>query len=185
MKRTQQEILELYEKYYEMVWRIFLVRFGNPHDAYDAAQETFVRLMGDTKAFRSRKHEKAWLIRTAINYCKDVMKSSRWKQETCLDAGRPPEAGVVPSEYSEVYEAMMGLPEQYRVILYLYYYEGYSLKEIAGMMKTNASTLRSRFAKAKELMKVYLEDEMPKKEGQCQACKNAFPMRKERFYEQI
>lgn len=168
MKRTQQEILELYEKYYEMVWRICLVRFGNSHDAYDAAQETFVRLMSYTKSFHSGEHEKAWLIRTAVNYCKDVMKSSRWKQEICLDAGKPPEAGVVSNEYSEVYEAMMELPEKYRIILYLYYYEGYSLKEIAGMMKTNASTLRSRFAKAKELMKEYLEDVIPEKEGQCE-----------------
>lgn len=169
MKRTQQEILELYEKYYEMVWRICLVRFGNSHDAYDAAQETFVRLMNYAKPFHSGEHEKAWLIRTAVNYYKDVMKSGRRRNEICLDAGKPPEAGVVPDEYSEVYEAMMELPEKYRVILYLYYYEGYSLKEIAGMMKTNASTLRSRFAKAKELMKEYLEDVAPEKEGQRQA----------------
>ncbi len=159
MKRTQKEILDLYEKYYEMVWRICLVRFGNSHDAYDAAQETFVRLISYTKSFHSEEHEKAWLIRTAVNYCKDVMKSSYRKREFCLDAGKPSEEVDVPDEYSEVYEAMMGLPEKYRVILYLYYYEGYSLKEIAGMMKMNASTLRSRFAKAKELMKAYLKEE--------------------------
>ncbi len=175
MKRTQQEVLDLYEKYYEMVWRICLVRFGNTHDAYDAAQETFVRLMSDTKSFHNEEHEKAWLIRTAINYCKDVMKSSHWKREIGLDGGKPPEAGVVPNEYSEVYEAMMELPEKYRVILYLHYYEGYSQKEIARMMKTNASTLRSRFAKAKELMKVYLEEEMPKEQGKCEVLQKCFP----------
>ena len=67
MKRTQNEILALYDKYYEMVWRICLVRFGNAHDAYDATQETFVRLMNYNKAFYSKEHEKAWLIRTAVN----------------------------------------------------------------------------------------------------------------------
>ena len=54
---------------------------------------------------------------------------------------------------------MMELPNEYRTILYLYFYEGYTLKEIAGMMKMNPSTLRSRFAKAKELMREYLEEE--------------------------
>ena len=103
------------------------------------------------------------------------MKSSHWKREIGLDGGKPPEAGVVPNEYSEVYEAMMELPEKYRVILYLHYYEGYSQKEIARMMKTNASTLRSRFAKAKELMKVYLEEEMPKEQGKCEVLQKCFP----------
>lgn len=159
MRRTQQEIMDSYEKYYEMVWRICLVRFGDSHDAYDAAQETFVRLINYGKSFRSEEHEKAWLIRTAVNYCKDVLKSSRRKNEICLESGKPIEAENVAEEYTDVYETMMGLPEKYRVILYLYYYEGYSLKEIAALVKTNASTLRSRFAKAKELMKVYLEDE--------------------------
>ena len=159
MRRTQQEIMDSYEKYYEMVWRICLVRFGNSHDAYDAAQEAFVRLINYGKSFHSEEHEKAWLIRTAVNYCKDVLKSSRRKNEICLESGKPIEAENVAEEYTDVYETMMGLPEKYRVILYLYYYEGYSLKEIAALVKTNASTLRSRFAKAKELMKVYLEDE--------------------------
>lgn len=158
MKRTQNEILALYDKYYEMVWRICLVRFGNAHDAYDATQETFVRLMNYNKAFYSEEHEKAWLIRTAVNYCKDVMKSSQRRQETCLDLGKPWENGMIPQEYSEVYETMMELPEKYRVILYLHYYEWYSLKEIAKMLGLNESTLRSRFARAKEVMKEYLED---------------------------
>lgn len=159
MRRTQQEILDLYEKYYEMVWRICLVRFGNSHDAYDAAQETFIRLMNYSKSFRSEEHEKAWMIRTAVNYCKDVLKSSCRKNEICLESGKPIEAENVAEEYIDVYETMLELPEKYRVVLYLYYYEGYSLKEIAGILKTNASTLRSRFAKAKEVMKEYLEEE--------------------------
>ena len=158
MKRTQNEILALYDRYYEMIWRICLVRFGNSHDAYDAAQETFIRLMNYNKSFHNDEHEKAWMIRTAVNYCKDVMKSSRRKQEICLYSGKPLEGGIVSEEYSEVYETMMELPEKYRIILYLHYYEGYSLKEIAKLLRLNESTLRSRFARAKEVMKEYLED---------------------------
>ena len=159
MKRTQQEVLDLYEKYYEMVWRICLVRFGNTHDAYDAAQETFVRLMSDTKSFHNEEHEKAWLIRTAINYCKDVMKSSHWKREIGLDGGKPPEAGVVPNEYSEVYEAMMELPEKYRVILYLHYYEDYPAVEIARILGKKENTVYSWLSRARELLRERLGGE--------------------------
>lgn len=158
MKRTQKEVLEFYERYYEMVWRICLVQFGNSHDAYDAAQETFVRLMNYKKSFRNEEHVKAWLIRTAVNYCKDVMKSSHRKKEICLIEEKSLEDAMISNEYAEVYETMMTLPQKYRIILFLYYYEGYSLKEIAGMFKMNASTLRSRFARAKEVMKQYLEE---------------------------
>lgn len=156
--RTQKEILDSYEKYYEMVWRVCLMQFGNSHDAYDATQETFIRLMNCSKSFRSEEHEKAWLIRVAINYCKDVMKSSHRKREVALETDQPPESGMVPDVYASVYEAMMELPKEYRVILYLHFYEGYTLKEIAGMMKMNSSTLRSRFAKAKELMREYIKE---------------------------
>ena len=76
-----------------------------------------------------------------------------------MNAEKPTEDGGVPEEYAEVYEAMMGLPKEHRVVLYLHYYEGYSLKEIAKMMKINPSTLRSRMSRAKELMKQYLQDD--------------------------
>ncbi|MCI9446402.1 MAG: hypothetical protein HFH36_03210 [Lachnospiraceae bacterium] len=117
MRRTQKEILESYEKYYEI---------------------------------HGEEHEKAWLIRTAINYCRDVMKSSARKKQACLEERKLFAGEVVPEEYAEVYGTMLELPEKYRVLLYLYYYEGYTLKEIAGMLKANASTLRPRFAKASQ-----------------------------------
>lgn len=159
MKRTQEEILSLYEEYYDMVWRICVMQFGNSHDAYDATQETFIRLMNYPKDFLNKEHEKAWLIRTAINYCKDVRKSSQRKRVIFQDVGQQIQENIVPDMYSDVFETLKELPEKYRAILYLYYYEGYSLKEIAAMLKINASTLRSRFAKAKAVMKEYLEDE--------------------------
>lgn len=159
MKRTQEEITQIYEKYYEMVWRICFMQLGNVHDAYDGTQETFLRLMSYRKSFHSEEHQKAWLIRTAVNYCKDVMKSG-WKRSQIgmeeNDFSELFDSNGEGEKHEEVVQAMMDLPEKYRVILYLYYYEGYSLKEISGMVKVNPSTLRSRFAKAKQLMKQYL-----------------------------
>lgn len=158
MKRTQKEILTLYDKYYEMVWRICLMQLGNVHDAYDAAQETFIRLIRYPKSFHDEEHEKAWMIRTSTNYCRDVLKSSFRKKQVSMAALDMETEPALPEGHREVFETMLELPEKYRVILYLYFYEGYSLKEISGILKVNASTLRSRFAKAKEIMKEYLAE---------------------------
>lgn len=157
MKPTQEEVLGYYDKYYDMIWRICLMQMGQEEDAYDAVQETFLRLMHQGKAFQDTEHAKAWLIRTAVNYCKDVRKSA-WRQHYAGDEGL---ALLNTETYSErdreVFETLLELPKAQRVLLYLYFYEGYSLKEISKILKVNASTLRSRFAKAKERMREYLE----------------------------
>lgn len=161
---TREEIAGLYEKYYEMIWKICLTQLGSPHDACDGTQETFTKFIQCGKKFRDEEHKKAWLIRTAINYCRNVQKSSWNKKRAniCDDE-------YISSLYSaadedaetnrEVMRTLMTLPDKYRSILYLYYYEGYSLKEISNILKVNPSTLRSRFTKAKEVMKEYLEND--------------------------
>ncbi len=159
MGQTQEEILGYYDQYYDMIWRICLMQMGKEEDAYDAVQETFLRLIRKGKVFRDTEHAKAWLIQTAVNYCRDVHKSA-WRQHYAGDEGLELLNTETYSERDrEVFETLMELPKEQRVILYLYFYEGYSLKEIAGLLKVNASTLRSRFAKAKERMREYLEED--------------------------
>lgn len=134
------------------------MQLGNEQDANDGVQETFLRLIRFHGSFRDEEHEKAWLIRTAVNYCRDVQKSS-WRKKRVEELPEELLTGEEAESSREVYETMQELPEQYRVILYLHYYEGYSLKEIAMLLRVNPSTLRSRFAKAKEIMKTYLEED--------------------------
>lgn len=159
MKKSNQEVKEIYQKYHDMVWRICLMQMGNSHDAYDCTQETFIRFINSSPKFQSEEHQKAWLIRVAINYCTDVKKSSWRKKLISMTSEEMYEHMEVQPEHTEVYETMMELPDKYRAVLYLYFYEGYSLTEISEILKVNKSTLRSRFAKAKEIMKKYLEDE--------------------------
>lgn len=161
---TQEEVIKAYESYYNMVWKICLTQLGNEYDAYDATQETFMRFIKCTKKLHSEEHKKAWLIRTAVNYCKDVMKSS-WKKKRADMEGVNFAAVIADNSYEnekmhrEVIGTLIKLQDKYRIILYLYYYEGYTLKEIAHILKVNSSTLRSRFAAAKKMMKEYLENE--------------------------
>ena len=164
VQRTQQEIIELYEQHCDMVYRNCYLYLKHAQDAYDATQETFLRLIQYRKKFKSSEHAKAWLLVTSSNYCKDVLKSSwRKKQSDCesivmeqyMQAGQPSNQ----EQLDEVLFVLMELPERYRTIVYLHYYEGYSLKEIAKLLHKNASTIRSRLSKAKQLLRERLKED--------------------------
>lgn len=123
-----------------------------------------MRLIKCDKKLHSEEHKKAWLIRTAVNYCKDVMKSS-WRKKRAYMEEVNFDAVMADNSYNneemrrEVISTLMSLPAKHRIILYMYYYEGYTLEEISYILKVNSSTLRSRFAVAKKLMKEYLEND--------------------------
>ena len=107
------------------------------------------------RIFADTEHEKAWLIRTAINYCKDVQKSFWKRKRNAYDAAAEQmlQSVQTPSEDREVLQAIWRLPPAHAELLYLHYYEGYSIEEIAVIMHKNASTLRSRLSRAKELLR--------------------------------
>ena len=165
LEHTKREMLELYETYCDMVYRICFLHLKNENDAYDAVQETFLKLMQHKKKFKGEEHAKAWLITTASNHCKDVLKSA-WRKKR-IDAEEAILENMPDKEYlankemeNAVLDALIQLPEDYKNILYLYYYEGYQLNEIAKMLHRNASTIRSRFSKAKQLLRNHLEKEI-------------------------
>ena len=93
-------------------------------------QETFLRAFSWDKPFQSEEHEKAWLIVTASNLCKDALKRARRRDEPLEEHGEL----TAPQHSSEVLEAVLALPEDYKAAVYLYYYEGRSAKEIASLL---------------------------------------------------
>lgn len=153
--RAQEEILRLYEEYADMVFRICFIHLKNRQDSYDATQETFLKLMQNNKPFESSEHAKAWLIKVAGNICKNMLTSFWNKNRTgddvllLISQGETNES----TNQNEVMEAILNLPEKYKDLVYLHYYEGYSIEEIAKMMGKNPSTLRSRLSRAKSLLK--------------------------------
>lgn len=163
--RTQDETLKLYETYCDMVYRICFLYLKNQQDAKDAVQETFLRLIKHPKKFENEAHAKSWLIVTASNYCKDVLKSFWHRKQVDGESFLLTEFSSnndVPSNQElldEVLYAVMRLPDQYKTIIYLYYYEGYQLGEIANILHVNPSTLRSRFAKAKLILRDTLRED--------------------------
>ena len=163
-QRTKQEIIELYEWYCDMVYRNCYLYLKNTQDAYDATQETFLRLIQYHKKFHCSEHAKAWLLVTSSNYCKDVLKSS-WRkkkvdcEEVIMEHYLHTQQPSNQEQLDEVLAALIELPERYRIILYLHYYEGYQMKEIAKLLHKNASTIRSRFSKAKRLLRERIKED--------------------------
>ncbi len=150
--RTDKEIAELYETDVDMVYRLCFTILKNRFDTEDAVQNTFIKLMHYSKPFDSPEHEKAWLIVTASDTCKDALRRASRRDEPLElrpDSPHPP----VPTPPARRSGRRPGPSLKYRAPVYLYYYEGYSGAEIADMLHKPAYTIRSYLSKARQELK--------------------------------
>jgi RNA polymerase sigma-70 factor (ECF subfamily) len=129
----------------------------NTADTEDATSDVFVKLMRKGAIFQNAEHEKAWLIRTAINTCKDHL-GHWWRRRADIDDYEDLQADD-PFHIDETLKAVMELPVRYKDVVYLYYYEGYTSEEIAGILKKPQSTVRGHLREARNLLKGVLENE--------------------------
>ena len=146
---------EVVSKYENMLYRVALSHTGIREDAEDMVQETFLRWLSAHPEFESEEHEKAWLLRVIINLCNNLVKKRGRRGETEL-------LDIYPAQTEEeqgLIELVMKLPPNHRDAVYLYYYEGYSTKEIARIMDTKEATVRSWMLRGREQLKGWLEDE--------------------------
>lgn len=151
------EMAELYDKYKDTVYKTAFALCRNIADAEDITHEVFLKRFDLKRSFADENHEKAWLLRTAVNRCKDLFKSFRYKNTVALD-----EAELVyetPQE-SEVYHAVMELPPKYRIVIHLYYYEGYSVKEIGTIIGKSETAVQTQLYRARALLKKKLGEEL-------------------------
>ena len=102
--------------------------------------------------FQSEEHRKAWLIRVTVNRCKDVLRSF-FRRNTCSLEEAVAMAAPEGNDHSQVLEAVIQLPEKYKILIYLHYYEGYSSVEIAGILHKNVNTVYTHLARAKAELK--------------------------------
>ena len=156
VKEKDADVKEIYDREYQRVYRIAMIYLRNIHDAQDAVQNVFIKLLEHPKFFEDEEQEKAWFITVTKNYCKDILKSS-WKRK--IDLGEIPDMANEEKEIYDVMTDMMKLPAKYREVLYLYYYEGYSVKDMSEMLDRKESTLQTQLATARKKLKVELEKE--------------------------
>ena len=148
---SSEVIAQIYARQFETVWNICYPFFMNKADTEDAVQETFVRLMRSGKQFRDEQHEKAWLIMTARNVCRDELRRAR-RRELPLD-----DAIVLPAgPEHEMLHAISTLPEHYRTVIYLYYYEGCGTKDIAGLLHRPDATVRTWLHRGRAMLKEHM-----------------------------
>lgn len=149
MREDKKEYLaEAYRRNLDTVYRVCWLFMKNAADTEDAVSDTFVRLMRSGTVFESAEHEKAWLIAAARCVCRDVLKSPKYRNEP-LDENMLTGEAVT----DETLAAVKELPEKYRTAVYLYYYEGYTCGEIADMLGTVKSTVISRLARGRKILK--------------------------------
>lgn len=144
----QAEANLLLERYSDLVLRIAMHSAREPADAEDIAQEVFLKRVATRRVFSSPEHEKAWMIRVTINQCRDYLKSARRRGTVPLDRDIPG-----PARDTRVLDAVRELPEPYRNAVYLYYYEGYTIKEIARILRRRENTVSSWLHRARAMLK--------------------------------
>lgn len=154
---TREEIEAIYRRNFKLVYQICLVMMKSVPDAEDAAQTVFGRVMERSGPFRDPEHEKAWLIVTARNECRDQLK--HWWRRCREDASALDALAWEQPEDGLVWEQVAALPDKHRLVLFLHYYQGYATDEIAQMLGDNPSTVRSRLVQARKKLKLRLEAE--------------------------
>ncbi len=147
------DINGLIEKYSDMVYRIALTRCGCIENAEDIFQDVFIKLSQKKPKFENDEHEKAWIIRVTINLTKNLNNSSWNKKVVTLDENMSFET----DEQSEIFSVVCGLPQNYRTVIYLYYYEGYKVNEIAKLMNKNEGTIKTWLYRARDELKKKLK----------------------------
>ena len=148
--RGERTVRDVYDEHARMLYRIAYTYMKNPYDSEDALQECFVRYIRSRVTFADPQHEKGWLIVTVSNICRDMLKS-RHRQQESLDEHT--ELAAPEPETEAVLEAILKLPDRYKAAIYLHYYEGYSVKEIAAMLHQPSNTVKTWLSRARKLLK--------------------------------
>lgn len=147
---------ELVEEYGNMLFRICLVIAGNEWDAQDVIQDVFCRYIERAPAFHDSGHERAWLIKVAVNRCRDIHRFRLRHPQTDLDEIS---AYCELPEQNEVLAALMKLPESLKSVIYLHYIEGYKTFEIADMLGISLNAVKKRLERGRKALRLTLSDE--------------------------
>lgn len=151
-----KEAAEPLMEYRDILYRIAFSNMKNKSDAEDAVQEAYCRYLKTKPVFDSKDHEKAWFIRVVINICHDLHKSVWFTKTVAFDEVPESEMKHFNLPFMEEDETLwhvMELPIGYRNPLYLFYYEDYSIREIAQIMELEEGTVKTRLKRGREMIK--------------------------------
>lgn len=151
-----REAERLVNTYSDLILRLSYTYLKSTQDGEDICQTVLLKLLTAERAFDSPAHEKAWVIRATVNACKDELRAFR-RKAVPLEAAAETAAPEPPR--SEVLEAVMALPGKYREAIYLFYYEGYSIDEIAALTGRSGAAVSAHLSRGRKKLKTMLEGE--------------------------
>ena len=150
--RSEYDVNCTVETYADMVYRVCFCHLKNPADTEDIFQNVFMKYMLFDNEFEDEEHKKAWLIRVAINACKDLLKRFFRQKTVPLDVLNE-QAAYMKETDREVLEAVLSLPEKYKDVIYLHYYEGYSAAQIGSILGKKENTIYSLLSRGRGILK--------------------------------
>lgn len=151
---TREEIASLIIEYQENLYRLAFSFLKNDADAQDAVGETIVKAFENREHIRKKERVKAWLMQILANEARTMLRKKKRLQLT-----DEPEifAPAVPFQSDELWPIVMELPEEFRVVVILYYYEQLSVREVSKVLKVSEGTIKSRLARARQKLMQYME----------------------------
>ena len=154
----RQPVQELIERYQNNLYAVAFNICKNAEDAEDVVQDTFLQYHTNKKDFESEQHIRAWLIRVAINKAKN-MNHTFWRQNKLSLEDYMETLTFETPESENLFETVMKLPEKYRIVIHLFYYEDYTIREISGILKISESNVKVRLSRGRCLLKETLQEE--------------------------
>lgn len=155
---TDESVRRAVTAYSRMLLRLAMTRLPSPADAEDVVQEVFLKLLTARPQFRDAEHEKAWLIRATLHRACDMARSAE-RRDLPLEAAEAVPGGELP-EPSPILSAVRALPAKYSAVIHLYYYEGYSIKEISQLLRLPVPTVGTRLSRGRERLRELLKEDV-------------------------
>lgn len=160
MGKTKERLEQIFRDYYQLIYRVAFSQVKNHADAEDITQEVFLKIIRHDMRYQSMEHERAWIVRVTINLCRDLLKSKWHKTSVSMEEVSEAQRGNCEN-FTEIQDDMMWavlqLPEKYRNCLYLFYYEDYSIKEIAQSLEMPENTVKTNLKRGRQALKEFLE----------------------------
>ena len=153
---TEQQISCLFDTYGNAILRAAYAYLHNMNDTEDVLQDTFLQFLRTAPVFENAAHEKAWLLRVAINLSKNKLNSAWSKNTEVLQDDYP--CDNLESDLAFVWDAVRDLPPKYREPIHLYYHEGYTTGEIAKILEMKEATVRSALHRGRNMLKDILQE---------------------------
>ena len=159
-KIGDEYIRRVLETYSAPIIRLCYTYVKSKEEAEDIAQDVFLELIRQGKEFDDPGYEKAWLMKTAVNKCKNTLRSFRLRKNVPLEDVYAENDKEIENSESPVFKAVMDLPEKYRTPVHLFYVNGFTIKEISYITGRNAATVGTQLARGRELLKEMLKGEI-------------------------